>query len=187
MNIFKEILDWALHIAGAIVTALVIVIFIAQPTHVQGDSMEPTYCHADQILVNKLPHTFGTGYEYGDIVIIDSRVDRVRTLKDDIFETIKYNLVTYKLLHIEQEHYWVKRVIGMPGDILEYRDGKLYRNNELLNEPYIKEQMEFFPGKVTVPEDCLFVMGDNRNVSLDSRYIGFIPMDHVIAKVFFKF
>lgn len=75
----------------------------------------------------------------------------------------------------------------MPGDVLEYREGKLYRNNELLSEHYIKEQMEFFPGKVTVPEDSLFVMGDNRNASTDSREIGCIPMDHVIAKVFLKF
>lgn len=187
MNKFKEILDWLLHIAGAVVTALVIVIFIAQPTHVRGISMEPTYHHADKILINKLPHTFRTGYKYGDIVIIDSRVDRTRTLKDDIYETIKYNLVTYKLLGIEQEHYWVKRVIGMPGDVLEYREGKLYRNDVLLTEQYIKEQMEYFPGKVIVPEDSLFVMGDNRNASKDSREIGCIPMDHVIAKVFLKF
>ena len=75
----------------------------------------------------------------------------------------------------------------MPGDVLEYREGKLYRNNELLAEHYIKEQMEFFPGKVTVLEDSLFVMGDNRNASTDSREIGCIPMDHVIAKVFLKF
>ncbi len=186
MNKLKEILDWVLHIAIAVITALVIVIFIAQPTHVNGTSMEPTYHNADQILINKLPHTFRTGYTYGDVVIIDSRVDRTRTLKDDIFETIKYNLITYKLFNIQQEHYWVKRVIGMPGDVLEYRDGKLYRNNKHLNEQYIKEQMEYFPGKVTVPEDCLFVMGDNRNDSYDSRYIGCIPMDHVIAKVFLK-
>ncbi len=187
MKIFKEILDWVAHIVGAVVTALVIVIFIAQPTHVQGTSMEPNYYHADQILINKLPHTFNIGFDYDDVVIIDSRVDRERTLKDDILDTVKYNLVTNKLFHIEQEYYWVKRVIGMPGDILEYRNGKLYRNDELLDEPYIKEQMEYFPDRVTVPEDCLFVMGDNRNVSLDSRYIGFIPMDHVIAKVFCRF
>jgi|LSQX01.2.fsa_nt_gb signal peptidase I len=187
MKIFKEILDWVLHIAGGIVVALLIVIFIGQPTHVDGSSMEPTYKHADQILVNKLPHTFGSGFDYSDVVIIDSRVDRPRTLKDDIFETIKYNLVTYKLFKIEQDHYWVKRVIGMPGDVLEYKDGKLYRNFEILEEPYIKEQMEFFPGKLTVPEDCLFVMGDNRNYSCDSRNIGFVPIDHVIAKVAVKF
>lgn len=187
MKLFKEILDWVAHIAGAVVIALVIVIFIAQPTHVQGTSMEPNYYNADQILINKLPHTFNTGFSYGDVVIIDSRVDRPRTLKDDIFETIKYNLITYKLLHIEQEHYWVKRVVGMPGDVLEYKGGILYLNNRMLDEPYIKEQMAYFPEKVIVPENCLFVMGDNRNVSLDSRDIGFIPMDHVIAKVFLKF
>lgn len=187
MNILKEILDWVLHIAGAVAAALVIVIFIAQPTHVRGISMEPTYHNADQILINKLPHTFRTGFEYGDVVIIDSRTDRTRTLKDDILDTLRYNLVTYKLFGIEQEHYWVKRVIGMPGDVLEYRDGKLYRNNVLLNEHYIKEQMEYFPGKVTVPKDCLFVMGDNRNASMDSREIGCIPIDHVIARVLLKF
>ena len=186
MNKLKEILDWILHIGGAVAAALVIVIFIAQPTHVVGSSMEPTYYHADQIIINKLPHTFGTGYRYGDIVIIDSRVDRARTFKDDIYETLKYNLVTYKPLGIQQEHYWVKRVIGLPGDVLEYREGRLYRNDVPLLEEYIKEPMEYFPGKVTVPEDCLFVMGDNRNNSRDSREKGCIPMDHVIAKVLLR-
>lgn len=189
MKLVKEILNWFLHILVAIVVALIIIIFIAQPTHVEGHSMEPTLLDKDQILVNKLSHSLKMDVKYGDIVIIDSRVDRERVLKDDIIDSLKYNLITYKLLRVDQEQiYWVKRVIGKSGDEIEYKNNKLTRNNLVLEEPYIKELMEYFPTeKVVVPKGYIFVMGDNRNNSTDSRIIGCIPIDHVIGKLIFKF
>lgn len=67
--------------------------YVVQPSHVEGKSMEPTLSDNDQILVNKLPHTFRTNVNYGDIVIIDSRIDRIRCLKDDLIDSLKYNLI----------------------------------------------------------------------------------------------
>ena len=82
-----------------------------------------------------------------------------------------------------KENY-VKRVIGIPGDTIEIIDEKLYVNDKLVEEPYISEPtIGDFP-KVTVPPDTIFVMGDNRNHSQDSRnpLVGFVPIDNVIGK-----
>ena len=79
---------------------------------------------------------------------------------------------------------WVKRVIGKSGDVLEFHDHGVYRNGTRLNEPYVNEPMNFsIEGSFTVPEGTVFVMGDNRNHSSDSRFIGPVPIDHVLGNV----
>lgn len=79
---------------------------------------------------------------------------------------------------------WVKRVIGKAGDTLEFHDHAVYRNGIKLEEPYVNGEMEFsIPGSYTVPEGTVFVMGDNRNHSSDSRFIGPVPVDHVLGTV----
>lgn len=148
--------------------------------------MEPTLHDNQRIYVSKLLHTFSYLPDYGDIVVIDSRVERERTFLDDVTETPLVQLLFGK----EEGHFlYVKRVIGKPGDVIAVRDNQLYRNGELLEEPYIKEPMELeMDGEWTVPEDHVFVMGDNRNNSRDSRDIGFIPLDHVLGtKINFTF
>ncbi len=188
MKIIKEILDWVIHIVTAVVIALTVVVFIIQPTYVRGYSMEPNLYDEDKILVNKLYGTLHAEINYGDIVIVDSRVERVRTFKDNIIDSIQYNLIAYYLMDKEPEEiFWVKRVIGKAGDEIEYLNGKLIRNDQPVDEPYIKETMEYFPEtKIIVPEGCIFVMGDNRNESYDSRYVGCIPIDHIIGKYLLK-
>lgn len=189
MKLLKEVLDWIYHIMFAFVLALIMIVFFVQPTHVEGQSMEPTLNHGDKILVSKLTHTFGTELNHGDIVVVDSRIERERNFKDDILDALKNNLVSNKILKISQDHtFWIKRVIAKAGDEIEYKENKLFLNGTAIEEPYIKELMEYFPpGKLVVPADHIFVMGDNRNKSSDSRYIGFIPVDHVMGKLAFRF
>lgn len=188
VKIIKEIVSWTCHIAIAVVLALVINIFIFQPTKVEGYSMEGTLHDKDRIMVNKLIHTFGGGLDYGNIVIIDSRVDRPHTIKDDLTDSLKYNAISNLIVSNKEEIYWVKRVIGKAGDVLEFRDGNVLRNGKVLEEPYTKEPMTYQSNeKITVPANHIFVMGDNRNNSRDSRYIGCIPLDHVVGKYVFKF
>jgi signal peptidase I len=177
-RVVREIRSWVGSIGIAFVLALLIGVFIIQPTNVLGHSMDPTLHDSQRIFISKISHTFNKVPQYGDIVIIDSRVDRQRSLIDDLTE---HPLVTFFTGTNDQSVY-IKRVIGKPGDVLEFKDHKVYRNGEALDEPYLNEQMNYTSAqKLTVPDDHLFVMGDNRNNSKDSRSIGFIPMDHVLG------
>ncbi|MDL2281046.1 signal peptidase I [Selenomonadales bacterium OttesenSCG-928-I06] len=184
----KEIIDWTYSIVIAFVAALLINAFLLQPTRVQGSSMEPTLINNDYLLVSKIPHTFKQEPNYGDIVIIDSRISKSRNIVDDISEPLFTYLSITKLTTVSNRHVWVKRVIGKPNDVLEFKDGKVYRNNELLDETYTKdEEMRYRTDeKVIVEENTVFVMGDNRNNSSDSRFIGCVPYDHVLGKVIYK-
>lgn len=189
MKILKEIVSWASSIGIAVVLGMAISIFVFQPTQVKGSSMESTLHDGDKVFVSKLSHTLKQEPNYGDIVIIDSRVNRPRTLMDDITDTAQYNLLTGLFSKkTEEEIFWIKRVIGKSGDTIEIKDGQVYRNGAVLEEPYIKEPMiANINKKFVVPENYVFVMGDNRNNSRDSRYIGCVPVDHVMGKDVYKF
>ncbi|OPZ91120.1 MAG: Signal peptidase I T [Firmicutes bacterium ADurb.Bin419] len=167
-HIVKEIASWTGYILSAVLIGLAINTFVFQPTQIVGCSMESTFFENDKIMVNKLIHTLRSEPDYGDVVIIDSRVNRDRTIKDDLTDSLKYNAITSMITKEKQDILWIKRVIGKAGDTLEYIDGTL-------------------EGKIVVPENNIYVMGDNRNSSLDSRIIGFVPLDHVIGKYAFKF
>ena len=179
----KQILDWVFSILLAVVIATLIHIFIFIPTRVSGQSMYPTLTDGQFLVVSKIDHVFRKAPNYNDIVIIDSRVNRSRSWKDDIMEPI----MNYKVLvtrKADDHNVWVKRVIGKAGDVLEFKNGFVYRNGEKLDEPYINEPMNYkIPAAITVPEGTVWVMGDNRNNSTDSRYIGFVPVDHVLGVV----
>lgn len=189
MKLLKEILILGSQILAAFVVAMAINVFIFQPTRVEGQSMEPTLHNGDKVILNKLPHTFRSEPDYGDIIVIDSRVEKPRSIKDDIQDILTNNIVVVLISQKskQEEIFWVKRVVGKPGDVLEFKSGKVIRNGEILEEPYIKEQMRYAArDKIIVPEGHVYVMGDNRNFSKDSRSIGPVPIDHVIGKYVVK-
>lgn len=187
MRVMHEIYDWISSIVIAFALALFINIFIFQPTEVVGSSMEPTLQNHNYIIISKLSHTMRSIPDYNDIVIVDSRILRDRTWKDDLTEPLLTYLSVIKKSAVQPHDIWVKRVIGRPGDKLEIKDGHIYRNGALLNESYIKETMATPENKtITVPDNQVFVMGDNRNNSMDSRFIGPVPVDHVLGKMVYK-
>jgi signal peptidase I len=185
MRILREAGEWLHSIVIAAAIALAVNIFLFQPTKVMGHSMEPTFHEGQRIYLSKIAHTMGRLPGYGDVVVLDSRVDRARRFEDDLTEPVG-NVVTLLKGEIPAGYIWVKRVIGLPGDELEFRDGKVYRNGIALAESYVKEPMRYSsPGKVTVPAGHVFVMGDNRNNANDSRFIGAIPAGHILGVMVF--
>lgn len=148
--------------------------------------MEPTLQPQEQIIISKLPNTFDYHPDYGEIVIVDSRISHKRSFKDDLLDNGLVRLITGN----HDDNIWIKRVIGKSGDVIDLKDNHLYRNGKKLEETYIKEAMKTeiavaieFP--YTVPKDSVFVLGDNRNHSRDSRYIGAVPLDHVLGVALF--
>ena len=158
----KEILR-DIVIAAAI--AFIVIQFV-RPVVVHETSMTDTLQPGDYLLMNKKIYRHNEA-ERGDIVVLHSE--------------LKQENGREKLL--------IKRVIGLPGDTVFIKDNSVYINGELLEEDYIKEQ-GVVPGdvEVTVPEGELFVMGDNRRVSIDSRYeeVGCVKIDDVVGKAFFR-
>ena len=171
-QILKEAREWGQAIIVALLVAMITHIFLIQPTRVSGESMEDTLHNGDFLLISKWSHVTRSLPDYEDIVIIDSRVQRERSWKDDITEPLM-NYASVVVSSLQGHDVWVKRVIGRPGDVLEFKEGHVWRNGEKLNEPYTKKETMKFERSlpITVPEGHVFVMGDNRNHSSDSRFI----------------
>ncbi|MCR5830478.1 MAG: signal peptidase I [Lachnospiraceae bacterium] len=162
--VISEIASWAIIIGIALILATLINSFVILKAEVISGSMEDTLQIGDVYIGNRLSYVFGDP-ERGDIVFFE--------FPDNEDET------------------FVKRIIGLPGDKIEIIDGKVYLNGskEPIKEPYLKEppHKEDF-GPVTVPEDCYFMMGDNRNHSSDSREwkTTFVTKDQLLAKAWLR-
>ncbi|HHX26248.1 MAG TPA: signal peptidase I [Firmicutes bacterium] len=155
-----EILEYVQAFAVAIVLAAFIITFIAQSFVVEGSSMEPSLHNRERLLVNKLVYRFRKP-QYGDVVVFRYPANPKRR--------------------------FIKRVIGIPGDEVEVRDGFVIVNGMALDEDYTMDLTYGYFGPKTVPDGHYFVLGDNRNNSDDSRYpdVGFVPMANIVGKASF--
>ena len=155
---FKDWLIFSLDIARMLLVALAIYFFvdaIIARVRVLNVSMVPTLQEQEILFVNKLAYKFGS-IQRGDIL------------------TFHYPL--------NPELDYIKRAIGLPGDVVEVKDDKVWVNSILLIEPYLVVKPEYEDNRWEVPPDAIFVMGDNRNDSVDSRAWGFVPLKDVIGK-----
>ncbi|MFA9557441.1 signal peptidase I [Evansella sp. AB-rgal1] len=159
--------EWIKAVAVALLLAIVIRYFFFAPIVVDGQSMMPTLEHNDRMIVNKIGYTIG--------------------------EPDRFDIIVF---HAPQNKDYIKRVIGLPGDTLYYENDVLYINGEKVEEPYLdgfKEgatrlpyTADFHLNEVTrydrIPEGHIFVMGDNRQHSKDSRHIGVVAFEEVVGK-----
>jgi len=146
---------------------IVIVLFLFQPTQVQGASMEPTLHTGERIVMSKITYKLRP-MERGDIVVVNSPRNR--------------------------DVQYIKRLIGLPGDKIEVKNQLVYVNNQPLQENYISAPTNLWDGgflkadqPVTVPAGYIFVMGDNRPRSSDSREFGFIPTQSVVGTAIYRY
>lgn len=190
-NLLKEVWEWFYTIAIALIIVIIIKTFLFDIVRVDGPSMNPTLIHNDRLIVTKLNYS----PEVGDIVILDSSY-KTRQEYYSEYEQEKgkelgtlSKIMLYPSLPQDAKHrYYVKRVIGMPGDEVDIKGGNVYVNGNILIEPYldgptrITDYSVDYP--VTVEEGHVFVMGDNRSNSTDSRIssLGQIPFDAILGK-----
>lgn len=152
---FKELISWVACIAAAVIIGMVLRTFVFEPVRVDGDSMNDTLANGEIMFVEKITR-YSENFERGDIVIVHYPGSKAA---------------------------YVKRIVGLAGDTVAVKDGKLYINGAAQEEPYILDP--YINGEIesVVPEGHIFVMGDNRNNSLDSRFaaVGPIPYDEVVG------
>ena len=168
----------------AFALALIIKTFLFQAFFIPSGSMEPTLMPGDRVLVNKIPYYFHDPRR-GDIIVFE---DPHPSEHDDrgVVGGFLHWLVQGIGVQRPEDQDFIKRVIGLPGDTVQGKDGSVYVNDVKIDEPYLPEgeKTEPFPA-FHVPAGMLFVMGDNRGNSSDSRFsLGYIPIDNVIGKAF---
>lgn len=170
----KGIIDFGQSVVVAIVICIVVLVFLVSPSEVEGSSMQPNYYTGDRLYTNKLSHWIGStpfgkslslDYKRGDVVVVD-----------------KPGVVSL-----------IKRVVGMPGEKLMVEGGFVYIDGQRLVEHYLPEDIFTSGGtflkegkEIEIPEGKYFVMGDNRKVSSDSRYIGLIDESWIQGKIFLR-
>ena len=161
IGLLKEIAVWIVEILLTIAAAIIMVSFFGFRVSVIGPSMSPTLENGEKVLVNRFVYK--------------------------LFDPKQNDLIVFQPNGNEKSHYYVKRVIALPGDTVQIKDGKVYVNGELLAESVETEKIEnamMAENEIVVGEDEYFVLGDNRNNSEDSRYasIGNVKKDHITGE-----
>ena len=198
----KETIEWIICILIAIVIALLVKYYVGTPTIVESVSMEPTLYAGQRLWVNRWGRTTGKMPARGEIITFEapSRITSIdRENVDQSNPIAKYenepqglwNKFTYYVLEQNKVSY-IKRVIALPGEHVQIKDGYVYINGKQLQEDYLAD------GIVTdmergvyddfmVPENTVFAMGDNRPQSTDCRIFGCIPLEKIESTLSFRF
>ena len=158
----RELRVWARDLVVALGLAMIIIVFFYQPVKVEGTSMAPLLSDQERIFINKFVYHFEP-VGRGDVVVFWYPLDRTKS--------------------------FIKRVVGLPGDEVEIRRGRVYINGKTLEEPYVPSQYidTAAYGPVQIPRDEYFVMGDHRISSNDSRIFGPVPSAFIYGKAVFAY
>ncbi|MCR4441403.1 MAG: signal peptidase I [Peptococcaceae bacterium] len=159
----KEIKEWIYTIVTAVILVVIIRTFILDTRVVPTTSMVPTIMPGDRLFVEKITYRL-KGLERGEVIVFKPPASS--GLKEDL----------------------IKRLIALPGDTVEIKDGKLYVNGEAKEEPYLNEPIQYTFNKMVVPPGKIFVLGDNRNRSYDSHeWKELADLDSVKGKAFITY
>lgn len=158
----RELRSWGRDLVIALSLAIVIIIFFYQPVKVEGTSMTPLISDQERIFINKFVYRFEP-IERGDVVVFWYPLDRSKS--------------------------FIKRVVGLPEDMVEIRDGQVYLNGKLFAEPYVPPESADLGtlAPIRVPKGEYFVMGDHRTSSNDSRIFGPVPRQFIYGKAVFAY
>jgi len=161
-GIFKALSEWVIIIAIAFVLSIVIRNYLIDTRIVPTGSMLPTIQLQDRLIVDRIFYKYDT-IERGDVIVFTAPMDA------------------------DEDKDLVKRTIGLPGEKLEVKEGAVYINDKVLNEPYVVEPADYNYGPVTIPEDSYFMLGDNRRYSKDSHVWGYVPADNILGRVWIRY
>jgi signal peptidase I len=179
--------EFPVLVVAAFALALLIKTFVLQAFYIPSGSMLPTLEVGERILVEKVTYRFG-GPGRGDVVVFERSLDPSLPSPHEDDSVVEDIVNAFKSLFgfpTGGEQDYVKRVMAVGGDIIEGREGAVYVNDERVEEPYLPEGIvtsDFPPQRV--PEGQIFVMGDNRGSSDDSRGFGPVPDDEVVGRAF---
>ena len=195
----KDIIEWIVCIIIALIIAIAFRFFVGTPTIVQQPSMVPTLQPNQRLWLNRWVRTTKKMPSRGDIItfeapsqidltsaeIADSSVARYENEPTSVWSKF-----SYYVLEVNKTSY-IKRVIGLPGEHVEIKDGKVYINSQELQESYLPSGIVTDNGHgnctdIIVPENCVFAMGDNRAQSSDCRRFGCIPLEKIESKVWIR-
>jgi signal peptidase I len=149
----------------SVILATVIRQFVAESRYIPSGAMQPTLQINDRLIIDKLTYRFRLP-ERGDIVVFSP---------------------TEALQKLNYREAFIKRIIGLPGDKVQVKGGQVYINDQPLAETYISDKPEYEWGPMVIPPNSYFVLGDNRNNSLDSAHWGFVPRENIIGKATQRF
>ena len=198
IKVFNNILEWTLCILLALIIALLTRYYIITSTVVKQSSMYPTLKENQRIIVSRTKKITKSQYQVGDIITFEAPSKIKQGAEVDVSNPVAIynyepqglmNKLVYYVLEINKISY-IKRVIGIAGDRVQIKDGKVYVNGEELKEEYLPEgttTKTVYYNDVIVPEGCVYVMGDNRDQSMDSRTFGCIPLEKVEGKVILRY
>lgn len=153
----RELLE---SVLPALIIVLVVNVFLAQATRVEGQSMEPNLHDDQRLIIEKVTYRFHAP-ERGDIVVLRPPQQSSEPL--------------------------IKRVVGLSGETLEIHDGRVYIDGKLVDEPYLNQPTWGTVDPILIPEGHVFVMGDNRRASNDSRAFGVVALDDIIGRAWMRY
>lgn len=198
VKVFNNILEWTLCILLALIIALLTRYYIITATVIKQSSMYPTLKENQRIIISRTKRITKSQYQAGDIITFEAPSKIKQGAEVDVSNPVAIynyepqglmNKLVYYVLELNKISY-IKRVIGIAGDRVQIKDGKVYVNGEELKEEYLPEgttTKTVYYNDVIVPEGCVYVMGDNRDQSMDSRTFGCIPLEKVEGKVILKY